>query len=156
VNDEWWESPLEEGGAVKSKCNIHLLLKSREGGKRDASASDHAPCILEKLHRQTGIFHLRPPVYCLRPPVYCLDSQRVEANEAFGNTSHTIPGSPFTGDPDNACWAAGRPASIAKQHRYQNIDLQRCTGSGTEPCQAAVNEDETQKSGDEALFLTPQ
>jgi len=29
----------------------------------------------------------------------CLDSQRVEANEAYCNTSHTIPGSSFTGRP---------------------------------------------------------
>jgi len=28
--------------------------------------------------------------------VSCLDSQRVEANEAFGNTSHTIPGPCFS------------------------------------------------------------
>jgi len=32
----------------------------------------------------------------------CLDSQRVEATEAFGNTSHTIPGSSFTGRPQAA------------------------------------------------------
>jgi len=34
--------------------------------------------------------------------VYCLDSLRVEANEAFGNVSHTIPGSSFNGRPQAA------------------------------------------------------
>jgi len=51
--------------------------------------------------------------------------------------------------------AAGRPASIPEQQRYQNIDFQRCTGSGTEPCHraiaAAVNENETQQSGNVTL-----
>jgi len=57
----------------------------------------------------------------------CLDSQRIGANEAFGNTSHIRVLFHWA--------AAGRPTSIPEQHRYQNIDLQRCIGSGIEPSQ---------------------
>jgi len=53
--------------------------------------------------------------------MHCLDSQRVEANEAFGNTSHTIPGSSCTGRPQAAQQAfqtnIDRESMILTKHR---------------------------------------
>jgi len=82
--------------------------------------------------------------------VRCLDSQRVEANEAFGNTSHTIPGSSCNGRP-----AAAQQAF--KGIKY-NILLVLTThrAKGTEPRlrtnAAAVHQHETHKSEIVAIF----